>query len=1187
MTKTTRVRSVPFLCIVTVLFALTACQPPLPPQSTTGTLQLTFDASSIPDKTIVPPIDMDIASYDVNGSNTTGATFSQTAVVGQNLTVDALQAGSWTIEIDAKNSGGTVIGHGVGYAAITGGATSVVTIVVEPLEGAGTFNLAVTWDAFAIPSLTVTARLTSSGGVDNVLTMTTSSGSAAGGGGFERGYYDLTVSATDGASTTYYYEAVRIVAGQTTSATLEVQSSLQTGGVTITIVNQMQNPIEISFAGVVNPLTAGNDMTVTATTAPAVVDTRQWMLNYQNLPGQTGSSITLGSTLSPGTYALTLRVTLGGIISSKTVLFDVIQAAANSTVIMAYVDGDNNLDPYAVDDVNEMEAVSLAGTGIKIIALVDRLSGDWTNTRLYEINHDPAGYNSTLVSTRLSGMGLTATGNEELNMGSQTTLSDFIDFCKANYPADNYALVLWNHGGGWRNRSLAATLKAVCWDDTNGGDSLYMSEVRGATAGKGLSLIGFDACLMGMIEVAYELRDNARIMVASEETEPGDGWDYVALLTQYKSSDKSMNALANAIVASYGNFYSSASATLAAVDLTQMGGLLSAVNTFAANLQSVSGSTLYTARAGTQQFYCPDNVDLYDFADRISVAGAAEVKSAVSSAVLYNWSHASLRGHGLAVYYPTTGIDSSYATAIQFPGASAWDEFLAYSLSVSALDPDLYEPDDTAAAGQWITDGEEQTHNLHNGTDNDYMKFNAAAGTQYTLETFSPVDNTDTVMYLYGTDGTTQLAYNDDKALQSKIVWSCPADGIYFIKIRGYGGDTGAYSIKLTSAVVTQCTITAGAGANGSISPSGSVPVAQGANQTFYMYPGSGYTVQAVTVDGASQGALASYTFSNVQADHTISVTFQTMAQDSYEPDDVAASAHTIASGEEQSHTLHSSADVDFVKFDALPSTQYTIETFSPGGNTDTILYLYDTDGVTVLTYNDDKAQLKEENSSSGSKTDKSSLKALQSKIVWICDTAGIYYVKVSGYGGDTGSYSIKLTSATPSTMTWGEHSWTDDAAGRWSIDGTDLVMTGIGLGTPAFAFTDDNFTDFAFEVKASKATGTLNNPVGVWFRCIDGNNGYCFNVAPDGEYSLWKMVGGSATAIASWASSSAILPGLNAWNTLKVTAGGSSLSIYVNDTLLGTYTDTSFASGKIGLYTYDHDTTPFAVGRFKDAVFM
>ena len=64
-----------------------------------------------------------------------------------------------------------------------------------------------------------------------------------------------------------------------------------------------------------------------------------------------------------------------------------------------------------------------------------------------------------------------------------------------------------------------------------------------------------------MIEVAYELRDNAQIMVASEETEPGDGWDYVALLTQYKSSDKSMNALANAIVTTYGSFYSSTSAT--------------------------------------------------------------------------------------------------------------------------------------------------------------------------------------------------------------------------------------------------------------------------------------------------------------------------------------------------------------------------------------------------------------------------------------------------------------------------------------------------------------------------------------------------------------------------------------------------------------------------------------------------
>jgi len=102
--------------------------------------------------------------------------------------------------------------------------------------------------------------------------------------------------------------------------------------------------------------------------------------------------------------------------------------------LMVYLDGDNNLEEFAIDDFNEMEAVNLADTGIDIIVLADRVpdedtsNGNWTNTRLYKINYDTNGYDSTIISERLSGMGLTTTGNEELNMGDEATLSNFINF---------------------------------------------------------------------------------------------------------------------------------------------------------------------------------------------------------------------------------------------------------------------------------------------------------------------------------------------------------------------------------------------------------------------------------------------------------------------------------------------------------------------------------------------------------------------------------------------------------------------------------------------------------------------------------------------------------------------------------------------------------------------------------------
>ncbi len=72
----------------------------------------------------------------------------------------------------------------------------------------------------------------------------------------------------------------------------------------------------------------------------------------------------------------------------------------------------------------------------------------------------------------------------------------------------------------------------------------------------------------------------------------------------------------------------------------------------------------------------------------------------------------------------------------------------------------------------------------------------------------------------------------------------------------------------------TKYNITASADANGVIFPSGQIQVSYGASQTFSMTPNAGYAIKDVLVDGVSAGAVNTYTFSNISADHTISVTF-------------------------------------------------------------------------------------------------------------------------------------------------------------------------------------------------------------------------------------------------------------------------------------------------------------------------
>lgn len=85
---------------------------------------------------------------------------------------------------------------------------------------------------------------------------------------------------------------------------------------------------------------------------------------------------------------------------------------------------------------------------------------------------------------------------------------------------------------------------------------------------------------------------------------------------------------------------------------------------------------------------------------------------------------------------------------------------------------------------------------------------------------------------------------------------------------------TFTYTINIPKPIVKH-TITATAGANGSISPSGNVEVVEGADQTFTITANEGYEIESLKVDGAAVSTATSYTFPNVRAAHTIEATFK------------------------------------------------------------------------------------------------------------------------------------------------------------------------------------------------------------------------------------------------------------------------------------------------------------------------
>ncbi|MDR1961203.1 MAG: hypothetical protein LBQ16_02870, partial [Gracilibacteraceae bacterium] len=181
------------------------------------------------------------------------------------------------------------------------------------------------------------------------------------------------------------------------------------------------------------------------------------------------------------------------------------------------------------------------------------------------------------------------------NMGETDTLADFLSFCLENYPADNQAVILWNHGGG--------SLAGIAFDELYDGDSLSLIELQEAFAAvtepsmenPPFEMVGFDACLMATIETAATLSGYAQYMVASEETEPGCGWKYDGFL-QALADDAGMDgaALGTVICDTYAEgceeINQSGEVTLSVVDLEKAAALLAAY--YNAGLESLLASCI-------------------------------------------------------------------------------------------------------------------------------------------------------------------------------------------------------------------------------------------------------------------------------------------------------------------------------------------------------------------------------------------------------------------------------------------------------------------------------------------------------------------------------------------------------------------------------------------------------------------
>ncbi|TFF88012.1 MAG: hypothetical protein EU549_03780 [Promethearchaeota archaeon] len=182
--------------------------------------------------------------------------------------------------------------------------------------------------------------------------------------------------------------------------------------------------------------------------------------------------------------------------------------------IMVYLDGDNNVEDIAFDEMRALEQIG-STPNVHICVLYDRAhygegeKYNWSNTRYFPyIIKD----NDWYTSSWYIDMG-------ELNMGDPATLEMFINMAKTQYPAERYGLVLFDHGA---HEIFGDNLGGMCWDESNSYDFLRIDEIVGVLEANPVDILIMEACTMASATYYAELRDCCDVYVASENTMWGD-----------------------------------------------------------------------------------------------------------------------------------------------------------------------------------------------------------------------------------------------------------------------------------------------------------------------------------------------------------------------------------------------------------------------------------------------------------------------------------------------------------------------------------------------------------------------------------------------------------------------------------------------------------------------------------------
>lgn len=411
--------------------------------------------------------------------------------------------------------------------------------------------------------------------------------------------------------------------------------------------------------------------------------------------------VTATSTIINFQYGVTAD---GGIAVTGTtpVMVQVLNPPPTIWLVLLYLDGDNNLQPWLENALADLQNTGVSGSNVRVLALIDGNESD--DTSLYEVQDGlliPLDPNEAWYSP-------------EVNMGRDETLSGFVNWAQTHYQAQYTYLSIANHGAG---------VRGISWDETSSNDYLNPGDLTAFAASFNghIDVLHLDACLMSMAELAYLFRDKADYLIASQNL----AWSvfaydqYVAGLDSRLPDEQAVH-IANTYAAHLPDYPH----TITALDLNQMEALNTALATLTealltGNYQSELNAVLNQVQRFDSHDYFQittddEFIDLYHFAELIeeqvnnsAVDTAAQTVMVVlsegeaDSAVLrehhmsgevgaYEWDLDN--AHGLSIYYPASADslyydDYLYDYPYTFIDNSGWRSFLETYVGVPDLTP--------------------------------------------------------------------------------------------------------------------------------------------------------------------------------------------------------------------------------------------------------------------------------------------------------------------------------------------------------------------------------------------------------------------------------------------------------------------------------------------------------------------